>query len=287
MSILVPFDTESTGFPDYKNPSYLKHQPHLVQLAALLVDDSKGTDGEIIKTMDVLVKPDGWEIDQGAIDTHGITMERALDEGIPERDALEEFMGMWVTSDLRIAHNESFDARIIRIVQYHCWEHTIIPKEPRDEVIFTDTTHQMMVDDWHNNKGYCTMRKSTNICNLPPTAKMQKSPRFRNKKKAPTLMEAYVHFYGEEFEGAHDGFADARACFKVYQAIKRHGPSRAAGTRIADAGLETILDFGKCKGQQIEDIIDDDPKYIEWLIDEGVVSFDEETSELIAKKGIA
>jgi len=30
-----------------------------------------------------------------------------------------------------------------------------------------------------------------------------------------------------------------------------------------------------------------DPKYIEWLIDESVVSFDEEASELIAKKGIA
>lgn len=285
MSILLPFDFETSDMPDFKNPSYLPHQPHIVQIGALLVDDSKGD--EIIKSMNVMIKPEGWEIAQGAFEAHGITMERAMDEGIPELDAVEEFMGMWVTSDLRIAHNESFDARIMRIAQYHCWDHNIIPKEPRGEVVFVDPIQQQMVDDWHENKGYCTMRKSTNICNLPPTAKMKASARFRNKKKAPTLMEAYKHFYGEEFEGAHDGFADAQACFKVYQAIKAHGPSKAKGTRIADASLETILDFGKCKGKQIEDIIDDDPKYIEWLIDEGVVSFDEEASELIAKKGIA
>lgn len=284
MSILLPFDTETTGFPDYKNPSYLAHQPHLVQLGAILIDDSK--DDEIIKSLNVIVKPEGWEIEQGAIDTHGIAMERAMDEGIPECDALEEFMGMWVTSDLRIGHNESFDARIIRIAQYHSWEHVIVPKEPRDEVVFTDPSHQQMVDDWKEGEAYCTMRKSTNIVDLPPTAKM-KASRFGNKKKAPTLQEAYEFFFKEQFDGAHDGFADAKACFMVYKAIKSHGSVKTKGSRIEGAALETVLDFGKHNGHQIEDIIEDDPKYIEWLIDEGVVSFDEEASELIAKKGIA
>lgn len=50
--------------------------------------------------------------------------------------------------------------------------------------------------------------------------------------------------------------------------------------------LEDILDFGAHKGQQIEDLIEDHPDYIEWLIMEGVVGFNEEACELISKKGI-
>lgn len=52
-------------------------------------------------------------------------------------------------------------------------------------------------------------------------------------------------------------------------------------------GLEDEFKFGKHKGHQLEDVIDDDPKYIEWCIMEGVVDFDEEALELISKKGIA
>jgi len=51
--------------------------------------------------------------------------------------------------------------------------------------------------------------------------------------------------------------------------------------------LEDSFTFGKHKGHQIEDVIEDDPSYIEWCCDNEVVDFDEETLELISKKGIA
>ena len=31
--------------------------------------------------------------------------------------------------------------------------------------------------------------------------------------------------------------------------------------------LDTCLEFGKYQGETVEDIIEDDPEYIEWLID--------------------
>lgn len=52
-------------------------------------------------------------------------------------------------------------------------------------------------------------------------------------------------------------------------------------------GLEDIFKFGKHKGHQLEDVIHDDPGYIEWLVEEGVVEFDNESLELISKLGIA
>ena len=35
--------------------------------------------------------------------------------------------------------------------------------------------------------------------------------------------------------------------------------------------LDTVLNFGKHKGEQVEDLLDDDPGYLAWLYDEGYV----------------
>jgi len=51
--------------------------------------------------------------------------------------------------------------------------------------------------------------------------------------------------------------------------------------------LESIFTFGKNKGKQVEDVIEDDPNYIAWLVEEDIVEFDDEIYELIEKRGIA
>lgn len=51
--------------------------------------------------------------------------------------------------------------------------------------------------------------------------------------------------------------------------------------------LEDNFPFGKHKGQQVEDVIEDDPGYIAWVVENDVMTFDDETYELITKKGIA
>ncbi len=55
----------------------------------------------------------------------------------------------------------------------------------------------------------------------------------------------------------------------------------------SEMGLESTFVFGKHKGAQLEDIIEDDPAYIAYLIDNEIVGFDEEALELITRKGIA
>jgi uncharacterized protein (DUF3820 family) len=39
--------------------------------------------------------------------------------------------------------------------------------------------------------------------------------------------------------------------------------------------LDTELEFGKYKGLTVDEVIDDDAEYIEWLIDRGIDTSDE------------
>ena len=203
MSMLFFYDTETTGLPDFKAPSEAAHQPHIVQLAALLVDlDTRQT----IQSMDVIVRPHGWTIPDEVAAVHGITTEHAADVGIPERLAVEMFMDLWNNRN-RVAHNEQFDARILRIALMR-----------HQGNIFHSPSGKSVPDIWKEGRAECTARMATPICALPPTDKMKAVGRFHHK--TPNLGEAYRHFTGNDLQNAHSAMADVLACRDVYFAIK-------------------------------------------------------------------
>jgi DNA polymerase-3 subunit epsilon len=193
MNLGLFYDTETTGLPDWKNPSEEESQPHLVQLAALLADmDEK----KIIQSMDVIIKPDGWEIPDEVSEVHGITSELAEMVGIPEEQALDMFLSLWDGRD-RISHNKTFDQRIIRIAT----------KRYCDEEI---------IEAWADKDSHhCTMLQAKPI--------MQLLPMNRYGFKSPRLSEAYKFFTGNELENAHTAMADAQACLEIYFAMKERG----------------------------------------------------------------
>ncbi|NML24300.1 3'-5' exonuclease [Zoogloea dura] len=195
MNLKLFYDTETTGLPDFKAPSESAHQPHIVQLAALLVDMNTR---ETIQSMDVIIRPDGWTIPDDVAAVHGITTEHAAEVGIPERLAVEMFMELWCRRP-RIAHNQQFDARIVRIALLR-------------------HQNQEAADDWKAGAAECTAILATPICALPPTEKMKAARRFHHK--TPNLGEAYRHFTSKELENAHSAMADVLACRDVYFAIK-------------------------------------------------------------------
>ena len=75
------YDTETTGLPDRKAPSDSPGQPHLVQIAAVLVDPETL---EVLGRMNRIVAPDDWTISKEVSAIHGITHERALDQVFSE-----------------------------------------------------------------------------------------------------------------------------------------------------------------------------------------------------------
>lgn len=207
MNTALFYDTETSGLPLFKEPSEDPRQPHIVQLGALLVDlDTDKT----LASMDVIVRPNGWTIPTDVAAIHGITTEMAMDLGIPEGTAVEMLLEMWRPSAprLRIGHNESFDARIMRIaLMRHC--------------------DADMADQWKAGQADCTAVLTTKLCALPPTEAMRRTG--RTHFKTPKLTEAYRHLFGRELQNAHSAMADAQACREVYQHVKRPVPvARAA-----------------------------------------------------------
>ena len=195
MKTAIFYDTETTGLPLFKEPSEHPDQPHIVQLAACLVDlDTRKT----ISSMDVIVRPDGWTIPDDIASIHGITTEHAADVGIPESLAVGMFMEIW-SHRTRIAHNQQFDARILRIALMR----------------FED---QEAADDWKAGESECTAIMATPICKIPPTGKMIAAG--FNKFKTANLAEAYRHFMGCDFDNAHSALADVQACMAVYFAVQ-------------------------------------------------------------------
>lgn len=202
------YDTETTGLPLFSEPSEDPRQPHIVQLAALLVDlDTRKT----LASLDLTIAPLGWEIPAEAVKIHSVTTGYAKAVGVPEPLALQLFLELWSRADVRIGHNESFDARIVRI-GLHRYAH-LTERAPL----------------WKSGRSECTQQIATPIMKLPPTAKML-AANF-NRPKSANLREAYLHFTGQELVDAHSAIADAKACLQVYLAIKspKAIPAAAAG----------------------------------------------------------
>lgn len=175
MSVLF-IDVESTGFA---NTLPLDHpsQPHLVQLCGLPCDHA----GTILNCVNVLIRPDGWVSEPGALAVHGITHEQAMDEGIPEWAAIEQLLSMAPYAARRVAHCEFFDSRMIEIAlaRYFPVEH---------------------LERWRQEpEPYCTMFAAR-----------------RHGLGDCSLADVYHILFGEALIGHHDALRDAMACRRIY-----------------------------------------------------------------------
>lgn len=181
MKPILFLDVETSGLPLWREPSGDPRQPHLVEVAALLVDPQTR---EIIETLHNIVQPEGWTIPEDVVAIHGITTERALVEGEPEADTLNALLALHGQCEFRVAHNETFDARMVRIA---------CKRFLGDEV----------ADAWMEAPSDCTARATRPLVALP-------------RNKMPTLGEAYHHLFGERLEGAHSAMVDVRACMRIF-----------------------------------------------------------------------
>ncbi|MCK5640646.1 MAG: 3'-5' exonuclease, partial [Gammaproteobacteria bacterium] len=97
-------------------------------------------------------------------------------------------LGLYGQCDLRVAHNTTFDNRIIRIA---------LKRYMRD--LIAD-------DEWKDRELYfCTHINSKKIM---------------GGKSGQTLEEAYKHFTGNVLEGAHNAMVDTLACMEIYWAMQ-------------------------------------------------------------------
>lgn len=201
MKLALFYDTETTGLPLFKEPSEHPGQPHIVQLGAALVDLETR---KVHSSIDVIVRPTDWTIPDEVAAIHGITTDLARLVGIPESEAVGMLIEMWDRAAVRIGHNESFDARIVRIA--------LMRHFPACE------GEAVLADVWKQGAAECTQLISTPILKLPPTEKMKRAGFLKNK--SANLGEAYLYFTGQPLEGAHSAMVDVKACATVYFAAR-------------------------------------------------------------------
>lgn len=180
------FDTETTGLWQ-KKPLGHPDQPRIVQIAAILTDD----DGEEVMSCNLVVYQD--HVPEKASAIHGKTTEFVKAYGLNEGTALTVFEEMLHLADEVVAHNGEYDQQVVM-----------------NALRLLDGANAK--NPFESKKAYCTMRATTPLCKLP-------SP--RGGYKWPKLTEAYLHLFGEEFDGAHDALADVRACKDVYFALQK------------------------------------------------------------------
>ena len=179
--MIVIFDTETSGLPKWDLPSDDPAQPHLVQFAALIYDGA----GREISSIDVLVRPDGWEMDDDALALHGITTDHARKFGVSEARAAEIYFELASKADLVVAHSVAFDKRMMRIAMIRAG------------------LNREWLDALGSRPSYCTMQGARPF--VPQI-----------KPKAPKLAECMRHFFDADLENAHNAMVDARACARVY-----------------------------------------------------------------------
>ncbi len=193
MNLKLFYDFETTGFPLYSPPSGDPGQPHIVQLAAKLLDvDTRTT----MAMLDLTIRPDGWAIPEDVSALHGIMTEHALQVGVPEYVALAALLALWSASNERVPHVESFDCRIGRIA---------IKRLLHDDAL---------ADDWKAAPAYCTANRSKQLEGAV-------SERGRSIKQ-PNLSEALAHFTGRVHHDAHRAMPDVGG---GNQAVKAPSPA--------------------------------------------------------------
>ncbi len=200
MKPVLFYDTETTGIPNHNLPNNHPLQPRVTQIAAELVDTDTG---DVLGALNFLIKPEGWIIPDKLAALTGISTERADKFGVQISHVLTTFLSLSLASELRVGHNEKFDAKMMAI-----------------EI---DRLFPLNMVSWGIAPTFCTQEKSVNIINLPPTPKMVAAG--RNHPKSPNLTEAYKYFTGLELSGAHNAAVDIMACKEVYFGILKHNSS--------------------------------------------------------------
>ena len=183
------FDTETTGLPrNWEAPlNDLNNWPRLVQLAFLLYDSN----GNKISGGDFIIQPVGFIIPKEASNIHGITTEKANKEGKVLLSVLEEFQSLINQTDFLVAHNMSFDEKIIG----------------------AEFLRNRMLNSIANKKKICTMERTTNFCAIDGPYGY----------KWPKLSELHHKLFRTGFEEAHNASVDITATAKCFWELKKLG----------------------------------------------------------------
>lgn len=179
------FDTETTGIPHNKTAPItdLDNWPRLVQLAWQLHDPK----GKLLTQHNYIIRPDGFDIPFKAEQVHGISTQRATQEG----HELKMVLGLLETdlakTKILVGHNIEFDINIIGA-----------------ELIRSSLPTENFLGLAKLDTGIV----STEFCQLQGG--------IGGKLKMPRLNELHEKLFGKKFDDAHDASYDVAATARSF-----------------------------------------------------------------------
>jgi DNA polymerase III subunit alpha len=192
MTHFLIFDTETTGLPkNYNAPvTDSDNWPRMVQVAWQLHD----ANGKLLHHASIIVKPEGYSIPYNAVQIHGISTERALEEGQDLKTVLQEFAAIVTQTNYLCGHNIEFDLNIIGAELVRCG-----------------------LPNYFEGKGVIDTKNdaTTNFCAIPGGK--------GGKFKWPTLTELYTKLFNSTFDEAHNAAFDVQATSRVFFEIIKRG----------------------------------------------------------------
>lgn len=196
--MILFYDTETTGIPLFDKRSLDPAQPHITQLAALLVDDNR----QVVEQVNAYIKPDGWTVPPSIETLTGVTLADLEAKGRPLPAVMEEFLVLVVRASLMVGHNQGFDQRMVRIE---------LTRLKMDNIAIS----------WKNKMHFDTRVMAQKV--LPAKART-------------ALPDVFAHYFGERPENQHDALADAKATMAIYFAMKdkQHRFDKYAHLRVGE-----------------------------------------------------
>jgi Exonuclease len=155
------FDTETTGlFSTYDITSAkLNEYPYMIQLAYELLDESTGN---IVESYNSYIQlSDSIEINTQIQQITGITKEKLHEQGIPVSDALVSFYHAYFKSKRVVAHNISFDIKMIQVEIMRNYASMREKGCPFPENIFNPVYEHIQ-----NRDLFCTMKHGLKITDI-------------------------------------------------------------------------------------------------------------------------
>lgn len=207
--MILFFDTETTGLPkNWKAPvTDLNNWPRMVQLAYIFHDSN----GNVISQADYIIKPDGYTIPTDSSSIHGISTERAIREGKELRFVLEEFNSLLNKAEYIVAHNISFDEKIVG----------------------AEFLRNKMQNSIPSKRKICTMESSTNFCAIDGPYGY----------KWPKLSELHYKLFRSNFEEAHNAAVDINATEKCFWELKKKGIINISSVAISNVVEPTKKEY--------------------------------------------
>lgn len=242
------FDVETTNLPQSTND--ITKQPYITQLSFEVINVFKEVGKPVMyesvreEFNHYIAIPDDVIIPAKIVKLTGITNEICKNQGIPIESALFEFYNEYVSSNIIVSHNISFDSKMIfiemernnsKLVQMGC----LTPY-----AIFNPLFNRV-----NNIQIYCTMKNGKDITNIvvsvkkkepvpvapidDPTVPVPVAPTevlnvltsppplpvvIRTYKKYPKLIELYTVLYPERSApvGLHNSMVDTNVCKDCY-----------------------------------------------------------------------